>query len=83
MEQLKVYGRNAIWNKCLEFFLGGSYSVRCFKSEGEFIPDSRHNNRESTLVQVKFSFSLFQTLGTTTEKAHLSKLSLVLVYSRL
>ena len=34
----------------------GRYRLRCFQSDGEFNPDHRSSDRESTLVQVKFSF---------------------------
>ena len=37
-------------------FLEGSHSFRCFQSDGEFIPDPGRSDRESTFVQVKFSF---------------------------
>ena len=37
-------------------FLEGSYSFRCFQSDGEFIPDPRRSNRENMFVQVKFCF---------------------------
>ena len=33
-----------------------SYSFRCFQSDGEFISDFRHSDRESTFAQVKFCF---------------------------
>ena len=49
--QLNIYGGNAIWNKYV-FFSEGSYSLRCYKSDGEFIPDLRRSKRESTFAQV-------------------------------
>ena len=37
-------------------FSENSYSFRCFQSDGEFIPDPRRSDRESTFTQVKFCF---------------------------
>ena len=54
--QPKIYGGNAIWNKCLEFFSENSSNFRCFQSDEQLIPDPRHSNRESTFIQVKFCF---------------------------
>ena len=46
-----------IWNNLFyEFFSEGSHSFRCFQNVGEFIPDSRRSDRESTFTQVKFCF---------------------------
>ena len=50
--QLKIYGGNAIWNKCIEFFGEDSSSFRCFQSDGEFIPGPMCSNRESTFTQI-------------------------------
>ena len=37
-------------------FLEGNYSLRCFQSDREFIPDPRRSGRKSTFAQVKLSF---------------------------
>ena len=34
------------------FFYKSNYSFRCFQSDGEFIPDPRHSDRESMVAQV-------------------------------
>ena len=55
--QPKIYGGNAIWNKyVLNYFSEGSYSLRYFQSDVEFIPDPRRSDRERTFAQVKFCF---------------------------
>ena len=40
----------------LSFFSENSYIFRCLQSDGEFIPDPRRSDRESTFTQVKFCF---------------------------
>ena len=37
-------------------FSENSYCFRCFQSDGEFISDSRRNDRASSFAQVKFCF---------------------------
>ena len=48
----KIYGGNAIWNKYVLSF----FRKIAIVSDGEFIPDPRHSDRESMFAQVKFCF---------------------------
>ena len=52
--QPKIYGEMQFGINM--FFSEGSYSFRCFESDGELIPDPRRSDIESTFTQVKFCF---------------------------
>ena len=57
-----------LWWKCNFFinvlsFFRNSYSFRCFQSDGEFIPDPRRSDRESTFVHVKLEKCIENTIS--------------------